>query len=81
MERPVTTAAQRDAIARDPKPLVHRDFGGCRWPLDRFTPQGDRLFCCNGRNSTEVYCTEHMRIAHTKDRYPKASADVGRWPR
>jgi hypothetical protein len=49
-----------DDIAISPRTISDPLFGGCRWPTDLTAPNGEAMFCCNGRGSLRPYCEPHM---------------------
>lgn len=63
-----------DSIALDAKTLMHPDFAGCRWPLQRTDPQGETLFCCNSRGELRPYCAGHAARAFQKQRSSEQKA-------
>jgi hypothetical protein len=69
-----------DAIAKDPKVIADRAFGGCRWPLYRPADDGQHLICCNERKAKAVYCPGHARLAFQSTRSAEAKAnDAATW--
>jgi GcrA cell cycle regulator len=49
-------------------PIMHPDFGGCRWPVGG--EGSDTLFCCAARPNGSTYCETHRNASLAKPMSP-----------